>query len=249
MSQPGIYLFCFARSDVAVNLDRVRIQRFATCSAVFSEVEIEEFSAENMENADWLLPHVTWHEHVVETTMAQSPVLPAPFASIFSSPEKLAQFVEVHQARIAGFLKDITGKQEWSVRVFADPDLAAEPVTAAAREQTERSSLATATRHPRERKNRPDTGGSALETVITAVAEDLGKLALARASRKPIGGDDGARLELHHWAFLIPDDQVEVFRALAAAAAREYEPHGLEFRVSGPWPPYSFVPQLPIPSE
>ena len=248
MSQSGIYLFCFARPDVAVNMDRVRIRRFATCSVVFSEVEIGEFSAENTENTDWLLPRITWHEQVVETTMAQSPVLPAPFASIFSSPEKLVQFVEVHQARIAEFLKDITGKQEWSVRVFADPDLAAVTGSAAAREQSERSGLATATRHPREMKNRPDRGGSALETVITRVAEILGRLALARAPRKPIGGDDGARPELHHWAFLIPDDQVEVFRALAAAAARIFEPHGLEFRVSGPWPPYSFVPHLPIPS-
>jgi Gas vesicle synthesis protein GvpL/GvpF len=249
MSQSGIYLFCFAGPNVMVNMDRVRIQRFPICSAVVTEVEVEEFSAENTENADWLLPRVTWHEQAVEAVMAQSPVLPAPFASIFSSPEKLARFVEVHQALIAGFLKNTTDKHEWSVRVFADPNRAAEPVMAAVQAQTSFSGSAPATSQPYERKNRADTAGSALEPIITAVADDLGKLASARADRKSIGGDDAKRSELKHWAFLVPDDRVEAFRALADAATREYGPHGLEFRVSGPWPPYSFVPKLPAPSD
>ncbi len=243
----GTYVFCFAEPNVKVDLDRVRTQRSAACSAVISEVEVEEFSQENMENADWLLPRATWHEQVVETVLALSPVLPAPFGTLFSTPEKLSQYIELNQERIARFLREIAGKQEWSLKVAADLQLVSEPPVMAAaqgQQQADLSGLTPGARYLEEKKKRSQPEGSALEPIISAVAEDLGTIASARVARKVVNEEDAERPVLQHWAFLVPGNQVDVFRALAEAAAREYGPHGLEFRVSGPWPPYSFVPEL-----
>jgi len=43
-----------------------------------------------------------------------------------------------------------------------------------------------------------------------------------------------------HWAYLVPVEQVEDFRLKVDQMAARQEAYGLAFRLSGPWPPYTF---------
>jgi hypothetical protein len=42
-------------------------------------------------------------------------------------------------------------------------------------------------------------------------------------------------------SYLVHRDREEAFRLEVDRLAQEYEPSGVEVRLTGPWPPYSFV--------
>ena len=94
-----------------------------TC-AIYSEVELGEFTGEsaeaNMQDLTWLGPRVCRHEYVIEHIMSQAPVLPARFATLFSSLDSLEQFLVEHRVAIAGFFTELGEKQEWAVKGLLD---------------------------------------------------------------------------------------------------------------------------------
>ena len=51
--------------------------------------------------------------------------------------------------------------------------------------------------------------------------------------------------KISHWAFLVPVDQVDAFRIKVDQIARQQEAYGLAFRLTGPWPPYTFCQSAP----
>ena len=235
MPQDAIYLFCFAGAKAAVKADGVWVHRFDCCSAVVTRVPVDEFSEANLQNPDWLVPRATWHEQVVEATMRTSPVLPAPFGTLFSGLESFGQFVDAHVDQIRSFLREVSGREEWSVKVRADKRL----VPPAADVTT----MPPGQRYLHEKKAGSRTDPvSPLQRAAQEVLGDLGDMAHAHAVRKAF--DEEEKRVIAHTAFLVDEDRREAFHALVAAAAQEYQPHGLEFAVSGPWPPYSFVPAL-----
>jgi hypothetical protein len=44
-------------------------------------------------------------------------------------------------------------------------------------------------------------------------------------------------------AFLVDRKRLDEFRAAVGSHVREYQPRGLAFDFTGPWPPYNFVEQ------
>ena len=42
-------------------------------------------------------------------------------------------------------------------------------------------------------------------------------------------------------AFLVDRNRLDAFRAAVGAHVRDYQPRGLAFDFTGPWPPYNFV--------
>ena len=46
--------------------------------------------------------------------------------------------------------------------------------------------------------------------------------------------------KISHWAYLVPVGQVQSFRLKVDYIAAQQEAYGLAFRLSGPWPPYTF---------
>jgi len=48
-----------------------------------------------------------------------------------------------------------------------------------------------------------------------------------------------------NWAFLLPESAVTQFHERVDRVNQDYRSQGLLFQLSGPWPPYRFVPALP----
>jgi hypothetical protein len=42
-------------------------------------------------------------------------------------------------------------------------------------------------------------------------------------------------------AFLVDGKRIDEFRSAVGALVRDYQPRGLSFDFTGPWPPYNFV--------
>jgi hypothetical protein len=232
-----IYLFCFAEPDAPVDaLEGVFAERFHSCAAVVSEAAPEEFTAEHLEDVAWVAPRACRHEEVVETITRSSPVLPARFGALFSSSQALSRFAAVHGPAIAEFLAKVKTREEWSVKVFAAP----RPAAAA----EDSAGLSPGALYLRQKSllRKADAPDAAIEAAAAAMRDDLERLAFATADRKRIA-EPGQRL-LANWAFLLDKPRVDAFRERAAASAA-----GITARISGPWPPYSFVPELPVPEE
>ena len=131
--QSALYLFCFARSNLIGELEGTGVdgqhplsvfRRFPNLCAVLSEVRLEDFCGETaelrMRDLAWVGPRALRHEAVVEEVMRHSPVLPARFGTLFSSQERLAEFVDRHGAAISQFLERVADQEEWSVRGLLD---------------------------------------------------------------------------------------------------------------------------------
>ena len=76
----------------------------------------ESLRKQTCRSLTWLGPRVCRHEYVIEHIMSQAPVLPARFATLFSSLDSLEQFLVEHRVAIAGFFTELGEKQEWAVK-------------------------------------------------------------------------------------------------------------------------------------
>src|ERR1035441_10314340 len=99
--ETAYYLYCLAPREwdikpsiAGVGEDRpVSFQACEGISAVFSEVELGEFCGDSAEarlrDLAWLGPRVCRHEAVIDQVLCHGPVLPARFATLFTSVDSL----------------------------------------------------------------------------------------------------------------------------------------------------------------
>jgi hypothetical protein len=263
-SQRALYLFCFARSDLAGELQGSGVDGehplsvfrcFPDVCAVVSEVAREDFcgpAAElQMQQLAWLGPRAFRHEEVVEEVMRHSPVLPAGFGTLFSSLESLGGFLDKHREAIAQFLDRVADQEEWSVKGLLDRREAAEALISAnlAAQQGQLAALPPGTRYFQEQRIR----GGAEKELSLWLNETCRQIAGALRKQAsdfcecPVGPHEpaGSGIEVVlNWAFLLPRSATTAFRARIDQLNANHAPQGLVFELSGPWPPYRFVPPL-----
>jgi hypothetical protein len=263
-SEPALYLFCFARSDAVREVrgpaadgpSSLSILRHSPdlCS-VIGEVRREEFcgpEAElHMQQLCWVAPRAVRHEAVIEEVMAHSPVLPARFGTLFSSVRTLTEFVDRHRETITLFLERVADHGEWSVKGWFDRKQAQPAVMSASltAQQEQLSTLPPGTRHFAGQRLRRDIEmelcvwleqiGRHIATDLTSYASDFRECAVAPAAHSESG-----IAEVLNWAFLLPKLAIGPFQEYVERANLNYQSQGLRLELSGPWPPFRFVPAL-----
>jgi hypothetical protein len=218
--------------------------------AIYSEVELGEFLGEfaeaNMQDLSWLGPRVCRHESVIEYVMGQAPVLPARFATLFSSLDSLQQFILEHRVAIAGFFAELGERQEWAVKGLLHRAGALQGLFHPA---TDELSGSPGTRYFQQKRIKAQLErefNQRLRAFSQRVAAALGTHAGGFRERKvltPVAEGTEAEVVLN-WAFLIPPEAFQDFKAsLQRFNGGEAFP-GLMLALTGPWPPYSFAPDL-----
>lgn len=259
----AVYLFCLAPPDPppvveGMGVDgrnRVFSHVFMDTLAVVSLVCPDEFcgpSAEaNMQDLSWIGPRVYRHAEVVEQVMHRSPVLPMPFGTIFSSLESLEERLEKYQGPTGEFLAQAADREEWVVKGFVDRVKAADELLSAnlAEQEETLASLPPGLRYFKEKKLKAEIQrqlNSRLKEVCASVAEELSSCAAGFFQRPPPDPGDEAdeSRQILNWAFWVPKDKMAAFRDGLEAINTEQDRRGLNFEMSGPWPPYSFRPCL-----
>ncbi len=237
----ALYLFCLARTDQLDNFaePEIFLHPFSGISAVLSRVSTEEFcgaeAEAHMQELAWITPRAHRHQQVIEKVMRHSPVLPARFATLFSSQERLENFLAEHTAAISKFLTNMVDKEEWAVKGLLDRTAAIDKLAA---EQIAQAQLSEAPgkRYFQERRIRMAAEkqvNSWLKQVCTEIADELKSLAVDFSKRQVLDTE-----MVVNWAFLVPSHQVTEFCAKIEQLNVKYA--GLVFEYSGPWPPYSF---------
>jgi len=257
------YLYCLTPGGCglkapAIGVDaqrRVSVRACGDIGAVLSEVELAEFCGESAEarlqDLAWLGPRVCRHEAVIEEVMGQASVLPARFATLFTSVDSLHQSVLEHREAIAAFFARLGDQQEWSVKgllhragALEGPDPSGRP------EAEERAPVASpGARYLQEKRIKTRLENSLnlrLKEFCRRAAAALGAQAggfRERGILAPVAAGTDAEVVLN-WAFLVAPVALDDFRTLLEGFNGGQAFPGLTLTLNGPWPPYSFAPDL-----
>jgi hypothetical protein len=219
--------------------------------AVVSVVRADDFRGTTadvrMRDLNWIGPRVCRHEKIVELAMRSSPVVPARFATLFSSRASLLAWLETHHVAIGHALDRFAEHQEWAVKGTMDKCKAEGRLVAAALARGARA-VSPGTRYLEERRIRAAIGRE-LSVWVKERCERMARQLLDHAVEirertvRP-AGTEGEGTPILNWAFLIASESVGEFRACIERINAAQAEHGIVIGCSGPWPPYSFCPSF-----
>jgi gas vesicle protein GvpL/GvpF len=259
----AIYLFCLARSPLSLGSEDRGMDdqnpllswTFRDVVAVVSKVRREEFcgpeAETRMRDLAWMGPRACRHEAVIEKEMRFSPVLPARFATLFSSLQSLEDFLKNHYASIRRFLDRVAGKDEWAVKGMLERKKANEAMVSEklAGRKAELAGLSQGARYFLERRLGADVQRELptwLQKICEQLVKDLGPIA-ATFLRRPVlsvGTEKEDREMVMNFAFLLPRNAGSEFHKRISEANASHSERGLNFEITGPWPAYSFSASL-----
>ncbi|MFH1156622.1 MAG: GvpL/GvpF family gas vesicle protein [Pseudomonadota bacterium] len=257
----GLYLFCFARPHCLPNQGVVGLDgkqpvfqwAFKDIVAVIGVSAFEEFCGpeadSRMKDLSWIGPRACRHEEVVEEVMRRSPAFPARFGTFFSSITSLEKLLGVHHDTISRFLEKAAGKEEWAVKGVLDRTQARKSFSAfmLSREEGRLASLSPGKRYLSEQRIRSSADrelNAWLKGVITDTGDELCRHSSEFCERKVLSLDGEAMDMVLNWAFWVTRENTDAFRDEVNQANEHNDREGLVLHLSGPWPPYSFLPSL-----
>jgi hypothetical protein len=270
-ARTGVYLYGVARGlDPAAMGDTagvagapVRGVVAAGLTALVSTVRLAEYGEAalraNLEDLEWLEATARAHHDVVDRAAHAAPTAPVRIATIYRDDARVAEVLSDEGGRFTEVLDLITGRSEWGVKAYADPELlrgdaeqdgpgagegpapgAEPPAEDPAGGSSGGVGTAYLRRRQQERRRRADAGRRVGEQA-DAVHAELADHAVASRHHPPqdprLSGRSGT--QILNVAYLLDEEQVEGFLAVTRAAAEKLA--GIEVEVTGPWPPYSFI--------
>jgi hypothetical protein len=211
--------------------------------AIVSEVPLAEFGEDalrrNLEELSWVAEKVRAHEEVLERAAREAPVLPLRFGTIYRSLDGLRELLTQERGQLATTLERLRGKREWGVTSVVDRERLSQAVHATDPRATELAEAA---------EGKPAgtayLGRKRLERHLGARADELAARLTETAHERLAAVADRAVREGStqlKGAYLVEEDRNNEFRRVLEEVGREYEPFGIRFELTGPWPPYSFV--------
>ena len=254
-SEIAYYLYCFTPSRCGlpaslIGVDERHAVSMDACGeigAVLSPVELGDFrgaeAQARLEDLAWLGPRVLRHAAVIEALMSRAPVLPARFATLFTSIERIGESAMEHRAAIGRFFAELGDQQEWGVKGLLDraggprhPDEGAPAASTGARYFEEKRAKIQLERD----------FNFQLKNFCRRAAETLGAKSGGFRERKvALWGEPGTGVEVVlNWAFLLAPGALDEFHAKLDRLNAGEVFSGLALTLSGPWPPYSFAPDL-----
>lgn len=211
--------------------------------AVAAEVPLDEYGSEPLErrltDINWVADIALAHEGVVEyfASRTGATVVPLKLFTMFVSRERAAAELTKRRREITPVLTRIRGCREWGVRVT--PRVAPPAVRPAAPSTSGTAFLAAKKQARDEVRKRAIRAADAADAVVAT----LSRLARASVLREP--PDNAAAPPLVDAAFLVPAAKTARFRAAAGKSAKACRAAGADLVLTGPWPAYNFVQQMP----
>ncbi|MEO5579545.1 MAG: GvpL/GvpF family gas vesicle protein [Gemmatimonadaceae bacterium] len=154
------------------------------------------------------------YTRILEEVQAGASVLPAPPGTVFRSRDNLARWLELHYFTLTQAMGSIEGHSQARLTIVKSAGVDPDDATPGEAKENAKQLQAMAAQSMRVLR------GQAAATVNLSVADDETTI-IAQAS------------------FLVETERWDVFSELVA---KEDERHtSLDFRLTGPWPPYDFV--------
>ncbi|MGA2616733.1 MAG: GvpL/GvpF family gas vesicle protein [Thermoguttaceae bacterium] len=232
----------------------VVLVRYGRLAAVASRVGLDQFDLAGLQQETldmaWLSKVALRHHGIINALAQQGPVLPMRLGTLFASRKSLLAKLTPFEADAARFLTQLTDRQEWAVKIYADHENGTVPLPSAstglradaAHGGLGTSYLAAQGRQAQRRRRREALVGQAAATVearLTGIAEACRRL-------RPLAQTFTNRPETMVWnaAFLLARSAAGSFCAACAQLRGQFAPEGLSVETTGPWPAYHFCPSF-----
>jgi hypothetical protein len=238
-----------ATDDIIGLDDRTPVQtlRVGEAALVMSPIELELLAGLEQEVSESgqlaesgrLASLAGRHDRVLGLLLDRGPVLPLRFGTVLPDRPRAQRLLRASSRELAGELDRVRDHREWGLRVT--PGETRDETTAEQSPATEGEAAAERSGTAYLSARRDDLRRAALrEERLTAltrgVNEQLAALATEVAMRS--GRPGPGRLNA---AYLVAGAKEETFLDAATTATQELTEAGCDARLTGPWPPYSFV--------
>jgi Gas vesicle synthesis protein GvpL/GvpF len=178
--------------------------------------------------------------------------VPLRLCTVFEDEDSVRRMLDRERGTLAEALERLEGRQEWGVKLLVDREKLGEAARArsddAAALEDELSSQSAGGAYMLgrrlERHVREVADGLAAELAedVHARLQDWATDAVTHPPQnRDLSGHEGEMLL--NGAYLVEDDRVDGLRKLVAELEELHRPLGARLELTGPWPPYNFVPQ------
>jgi hypothetical protein len=259
-----LWAYCVLREgdDVPAAMDGItgrpveRIQADGL-AALVSLIPAAEFGAEpltrNLNDLVWLERVARGHEAVLDAVLAQSTIVPLRMCTIFESEPGVREMLDRQSDSLGAALDALEGRLEWAVKVLVDRDRlmdAAQPQSSEAEKGGPvGEGGAYLQRRRDERGTREAASRLAADTAqqVHARLQDWAIDARTRpAQNRELSGHEGEMVL--NAAYLVERERTEELHQIVAELEQHHRGLGARIELTGPWPPYNFVPGEDAPA-
>jgi Gas vesicle synthesis protein GvpL/GvpF len=255
----GIWAYCVADAGARLpeQLPGVApgaVQRIehGSLAVLVSRVPLDEFGEEplrgNLNDFEWLERVARAHESVLEDALAGATIVPLRLCTIFADEAGAKDMLDERHAALTAALDALAGREEWSVKLLVDRDslMAAARAELPVEERSEPQGGGAAYMLKRREERR---AGEAADRLAGSLAEDVharlqdwaSDAVLSAPQNRELSGHEGDMLL--NGAYLVEREKVDRLRELVAELAERHRELGARLELSGPLPPYNFVPR------
>jgi hypothetical protein len=182
------------------------------------------------------------HEHVIETVMKTNTIIPMSFGTVFRTDDDIRQVLKSIYPSLKDVLKQMAGKLEFGLKVTWDRDAVIEELKRD-NEEIHRFHIELTKKHLQSTYFARMQLGRMIDKALAeraaeyvrAIYEALRGVCVASRDNKVIGDK-----MIMNAAFLIDREREGDFDAAVNKIAAKFSDR-LNFKYTGPWPPYNFV--------
>lgn len=255
----GIWAYCVTRATGAPAMDGVHgspVERVenGSLAVLVSRVPLSEFGEDalrrNLNDLDWLERVARAHEGVLERALEGATIVPLRICTIFDDEQGAAEMLAEQRSTLTAALDALDGRQEWGVKLMVDRAA----LEAAARErapdafddelegQSAGGAYMLRRRQERQLREAADQLAGSIAEDVHARLQDWATDAVVNPPQNPeLSGHEGDMLL--NAAYLVEEEKVERLHELVAELRERHRELGARLELTGPWPPYNFVPR------
>ncbi len=182
------------------------------------------------------------HEHVIETVMKSHTIIPMSFGTVFRTDDDIREVLRSIYPSVKDVLKQMAGKVEFGLKVNWDRDQVVDEFKRD-HDEIHRFHQEITRKHLQSTYFARMQLGRMIEKALAErsaeyvreIYEGLRAICVASRDNKPIGDK-----MIMNAAFLIERERESEFDAAVNRIARKFGDR-LNFKYTGPWPPYNFV--------
>ena len=224
----------FGKIGIGGQGDMVYTVNYQDIAAVVSKTSVYIFDP-TRENA-------LAHEHVIETVMKNYTIIPMSFGTVFRTDDDIREVLKSIYASLKDVLKQMSGKLEFGLKVNWDRDRIIEELKRE-HEEIHRFHQELTRKHLQSTYFARMQLGRMIDKALAELAanyvreiyDGLRSVCVASRDNKPIGDK-----MIMNAAFLIQKEREAEFDAAVNRVAQKFGER-LNFKYTGPWPPYNFV--------
>lgn len=226
-------------------------------AVLVSRVPAAEFAADplthNLNDLAWLERVARGHEAVLDGVLAQNTIVPLRMCTLFESGRGVREMLERQRTSLSDALDSLEGRLEWAVKVLVDRDRlmdAARPSTTEAEESAAAGEGGAYLQRRRAERGARDAASRLAADTAEQVHARLQDWAIDARTRPPqnreLSGHEGEMVL--NAAYLIERERTGELHEIVAELEEHHRGLGARIELTGPWPPYNFVPGEDAPA-